>query len=280
MYIADQSNNRVRKVNTSGIISTIAGIGVGGFSGDGGLAINAELREPTGLVFDISGNLYIGDLGNNLIREVNTSGSINNIAGNIYAGYSGDGGAAIDAELSEPMGMGFDSYNNLYISDGFNCVVRMINQSYIINTVAGNGFGASNGNGSYSGDGGIAIDAELNDPFTIVFNGAGDMFISDLSNNRIREITGLAGINDLKYKMDIITYPNPAVSQLNLKLNNFRGKITLTLYNIFGQQVWTTISEGKDIITFNVSKLSTGLYILKAQPENGDAIMQKVEIMR
>jgi hypothetical protein len=117
MYIVDCWHQRIRKVNTAGIISTIAGDGIVGFSGDGGQATAARLNYPNSVVFDNIGNLYIADLLNHRIRKVNTLGIINTIAGTGVAGYSGDGGTATAAELNKPGGVTFDAKGNLYIAD-------------------------------------------------------------------------------------------------------------------------------------------------------------------
>jgi hypothetical protein len=118
--------SRIRKVNTSGIISTFAGNGVASFSGDGGLATAAELNNPTGITFDGVGNLYISDWGNFCVRKINTSGIISTLAGNGNTGYSGDGGQATAAELDSPMGITFDVIGNLYIADRDNQRIREV----------------------------------------------------------------------------------------------------------------------------------------------------------
>jgi sugar lactone lactonase YvrE len=148
MYIADEVNNVIRKVSTSGIISTIAG---GGSSiGDGGQATNAQLNNPTEVLFDALGNLYIGDYYNNRIRRVNTAGIITTIAGNGILGFSGDGGQATNAQLNKPTGIVFDAVGNFYIADEGNNRIRKVNTLGVISTVAGD---STQG---YSGDGGAS----------------------------------------------------------------------------------------------------------------------------
>ena len=133
MYIADQNNNVVRKVNTAGIISTFAGNGTGAgtfcstcYGGDGGQATNAKLNQPTGLTLDASGNLYISDAVNNRIRIVNTNGIISTFAGNGIAGYSGNGGLATNAKLNMPCGLARDSTGNIYVVDSLNNLLRRV----------------------------------------------------------------------------------------------------------------------------------------------------------
>lgn len=202
MYIADNENNRIRKVSTSGIITTFAGTGTHGYSGDGGQATAAELYTPTGVAFDAVGNLYIVDEDNFVIRKVTTAGIITTVAGNNTGGYSGDGGQATDAELLRPYGLSIDAMGNLYISDTQNNRIRKVNTTGIITTIAGNGTAA------YSGDGGLATAAEINNPSGIGFDAAGNIYIVDSYNNRIRMIntsgiiTTIAGTGTGAYSGD------------------------------------------------------------------------------
>ena len=155
VYFSDLNHSVIRKITKStGIISTVAGIGYGGYSGDGGQATAAKLSSQVGIAVDTSGNLYIADLHNNRIRKVNASGIISTIAGNGNPGFSGDGGPATDAELHYPDGIAVDCSGNVYIADNYK--IRKITISTgIINTIAGNG------NSGNSGDGGPATNAEI-----------------------------------------------------------------------------------------------------------------------
>jgi sugar lactone lactonase YvrE len=186
LYIADYNNNVVRKVNKSGTITTFAGNGTQGYSGDGESATSAELYNPSGLAVDASGNLYIADDGNSVIRKVDPTGAISTVAGNhsLGAGYGGDGGPATSAQLNKPLGVSLDSTGNLYIADTANNVVRRINLSGTISTVAGS-FAAGAG---YSGDGGPATKAQLNFPFAVAFDSAGGIYIADAHNNVVRKV--------------------------------------------------------------------------------------------
>lgn len=183
MYIADAGNNRIRKVNSSGIISTIAGNGVAGFSGDGGPATAASFNNPNTIALDAAGNIFVNDGSNRRIRKITTAGIISTVAGNGSIGFSGDGGAATAASIYNPTGVAVDATGNLYIADLNNNRIRKVNTSGIISTIAGNGgFG-------YSGDGGSAISATLADPTRPTVDAAGNVFFADVSNNRIRKIT-------------------------------------------------------------------------------------------
>src|ERR1700744_2066758 len=139
----------------SGNIYTFAGNGTAGFSGDGGLATAAELRDPTDVFKDAAGNFYIADKGNNRIRMINTAGIISTIVGNGTAGYTGDGGPALAASLRNPNRVYVDGAGNIYIADAGNNVIRMVNTTGIISTIAGTGAAG------FSGDGGPALSAEL-----------------------------------------------------------------------------------------------------------------------
>ncbi len=190
LYIADTGNQRVRKVS-GGKVSTVAGLGSEGYSGDGGPATVAQLSSPYGLYVDPAGNLYIADFLNHIVREVTTDGKINTVDGNnsLGYGYSGDGGPATSAQLNKPFGVAEDAAGNLYISDSFNDRIRVVTPGGNINTVAGNGNYQTPPEGAYSGDGGPATQAALNEPFGIAVDPAGNIYFADSHNNRIRKIT-------------------------------------------------------------------------------------------
>jgi len=202
LYIADDDNNCIRKVDTNGIITTVAGRNSAGYSGDGSAATIASLHNPRGVALDASGNLYIADQNNNRIRKVDTNGVITTVAGNGTTGYSGDGGAATNAELYGPVGVASDVLGNLYIADQNNCSVRRVGANSIITTVAG-----TNSRG-YSGDGGAATNAKLTNPSGVVLDASGNLYIADTGNNRVRRvdtngvITTVAGANSAGFSGD------------------------------------------------------------------------------
>jgi len=181
MYIADNVNNVIRKVNTAGIISTFAGTGTAGYTGDGGAATSAELYNPMGVAIDGSGNVYIGDHFNHVVRKVNGSGIISTFAGNGINGYSGDGGPATAAELGLPVGITFDATGNLYIGDGYDGALRKVNTSGVISTFAGNGTYGS------SGDGGPATLAAVS-PADVAVDHWGNVYFADDNFGRIRKV--------------------------------------------------------------------------------------------
>ena len=182
VYIADYSNMVIRKVDTAGNISTFAGNGGHGYSGDGGTATSAELNYPVGLAVDNANNVYIADYLNSAIRMVSASGTIYTVAGKGTAGYSGDGSEAINAQLNNPRGVAVDASGNIYIADYGNNAIRKVNASGIITTIAGVGIAG------YSGDGGDAALAQLNNPWGIAVDGYGDIYFSELHNSIIRKV--------------------------------------------------------------------------------------------
>jgi uncharacterized protein (TIGR03437 family) len=183
LYIADANYCRIRKVS-NGVITTVAGNGTCGFSGDNGLATNAQLSYPQSVAVDSGGNLYISDTWNNRVRKV-SNGVITTVAGNGNPGFSGDGGPATGARLGGDLGditVALDSAGNLYIADANYCRIRKVSNG-VITTVAGNGMCA------FSGDNGLATSAALNGNLAVAVDRAGNLFIADHLNYRIRRVS-------------------------------------------------------------------------------------------
>ncbi len=206
LLISDYYDNRLRQVSgVSGVISTIAGTGQGGYFGSGGPAIDAALSYPTGLALDQNGDIFVSDSAS--IREIGLTGIITIVGGNLTFSYSGDGGPAVNAQLGIPGGETLDSSGNLYLADSENNVVREVaatNHAQFgiqmvrgdIYTIAGNGFGVGGvyGKGGFGGDGGPASSALLSNPTSVAVDSNGDLFIADFGNSRIREVNGSTGI--------------------------------------------------------------------------------------
>jgi hypothetical protein len=190
VYIADTNNYRIREVTVSnGDINTVAGNGTsctsgGAACGDGGAATSAGISDVYSLAVDGSGNVYIADYSNNVVREFSVGGNISTVAGNGTYGYSGDGGAATSAELSHVVGVAADSPGNIFIADLNNFRIREVTVSNgKIFTVAGNG------TWGYSGDRGASGNAELSQVHGVAVDSSNDMFIADYENGAIREVT-------------------------------------------------------------------------------------------
>ena len=182
LYAAEELGNRIRKIDRNGIISTFAGNGSQGFAGDGGPAAQSQLNAPLGVCVDPSQNVYINDTGNKRVRKVTPNGTITTVAGNGSAVHSGDGGPALSAGFVIPIRCAVDRNNNLYIADQGAHRVRKIDPSGNISTYAGTGAQA------FSGDGGPATAAALNNPTALATDASGNLYITDQANHRIRRV--------------------------------------------------------------------------------------------
>ena len=296
LLFSDQYNHCVRKISTTGIISTIAGTGIQGYSGDGGQATLAQLTNTGGLIFDKQGNLYIADLGNGCIRKVDTGGLITTFAGTGLQGYSGDGGLATLAELYAPSSFVIDTIDDLYVSDEHNNTIRKINSLGIINTIstglalnqpemmaldkARNLYIADYGNNrivkmnssgvsstivgtgiaGYSGDGGQAYAAELNQPLGIAFDSLGNLYITDYGNSVIRKVSNVgqtAGIKTTDNSVPINLYPNPSNGSFILETHSSNIQ-TLNISDVNGKVVLSQNVAGKTML--DVRTLLEGVY--------------------
>lgn len=232
IYIADNSNHRIRKVDkNSGIITTVAGNGIKGYAGDGNLAINAQLSSPYSVNIDTAFNMFIAEVGNNCIRKVNlNNGIISTIAGNGIAGFSGDGGNASTAQLNGPINVFINKNNDLYIADKLNHRIRKIDAiSNMITTIAGNG------NAGFSGDSNNALLAQINNPTSVIVDSIGNFYFSDLGNSRIRMvkksnniISTIAGTGVDGYSGDNGLAVNAQVYGVASLVQNEAGNILLT----------------------------------------------------
>ncbi len=284
IYIADYFNNAIRKVTIStGIITTVAGNGYGhfvtgggyqgGYTGNGGPATTAELHGPTGVALDDSGNIYISDIWNNCIRKVIAStGIITTVAGRHTGGYSGDGGPARLAELSEPVGVSVDKYGNIYIGDYNNNRIRKVTYSTgIINTIAGiDTFG-------YSGDGGLASAAELSAPYGLTVDKLASVYISDAGNNRIRKVTydtnTVTVTNQLKVESEKVkVFPNPSNGKFVLSLSNINQNYSIEIFNYLSEEVFSQFNIQHPTFDIDISSQPNGVYLYRVLKETGELV--------
>jgi uncharacterized protein (TIGR03437 family) len=189
LFIAELTGYRIRKVTPAGIISTVAGNGSPGYND--GPATSAGLNFPTGVAVDGAGNIFIADRGNNFIRKVTPAGMMSRVAGNGNQGFSGDGGPATSAALSYPSGVAVDAAGNLFIADAGNNLIRKVTPDGTISTVAGNRTSSS------GGDGGPATSAGISSPPGVIVDNAGNLFIADFDNNKIRKLTPIVNITSV-----------------------------------------------------------------------------------
>jgi len=187
LYIADEANSCVRMVNTSGTISTFAGTTSYGYAGDGGPATLAKFSKTIGVATDAAGNVYVGDQDNYVVRKIDVTGTVTTFAGDGSPGSSGDGGPATAAKLGFVFGLATDAAGNVYICDGLNSEIRMVNTAGNIYTIAGNGISG------FNGDGLQATATSLNNPTSVFIRANGEILIADCFNNRVRKV-GATGV--------------------------------------------------------------------------------------
>jgi sugar lactone lactonase YvrE len=277
LFIADTGNNVIRSVcAATGVITTVAGTGTAGYTGDLGLATSARLNQPKGMAISVAGELYVADSGNNVIRRFYpVGGTIQTIAGTGVAGFSGNAGPANAAQLNLPTAIAMDASGNLYIADQGNDLIRAINPAGIINTYAG-----TQGISANSGDGGLAINSALRNPSDLAIDAAGDLYIASYGSVRVVNpadiITTLAGNGQAGvYSGDgglatNATIPAPASNlaldrYANLYLSDTAGDRILSVSGAtapslnFGTQAPNTTSTPQSVTLTNVGNMALSL---------------------
>jgi sugar lactone lactonase YvrE len=258
LFFSDAGDNRVRRVSAGGIISTVAGTGVAGFGGDGGLATAAQLNGPAGIALDPTGNLYIADNGNNRIRRVDAAqGTISTVAGNGQNGFGGDSGPAVNAQLASPRGVAVDGPGNLWIADEANDRIRMVNSSTgIIATIAGDGTQNS------SGDGGLASAAEVDLPWGLAVSEADQtVYFSENGSSRLRALVPLSAA----IGCSITIIPS------SLSAAAAGGDITLNLVSSSLACAWSISNLPDWISAFPTSGAGPGTVVLTVAANAGSA---------
>lgn len=262
IYIADGVNLRVRKINTSGIISTVAG---GGTSlADGIPATDAKLVYPGLIAISPSQELYIPDWTHHKVRKVDAAGIITTIAGNGTSGNNGDGGLAVDAELEAPNSITFDEDGNFYISDDIANVVRKVNTTGIISTIAGNG------TQGYSGDGGLAIEAQLDDPTGALIGPDRNLYFAEANNNIIRKVAYSSAVLNTASNRTYPVYPNPAKDHITIKA--YQQITNIEISNTIGQIVYNHAFYNAKNVQLPINSWPAGIYFVRVN----DAWIQKL----
>ncbi len=277
VYFVDQDNSAMRKVSiATGIITTMAGTGASGFSGDGGPATAAKLNFPQGIAVDSSGNVFIADFYNSRIRKVNSAtGVIITVAGNGTGGFSGDGGPATNAEIYDASAVAVDDTGNIYISDYYNSMIRKVNAtSGIITTIAGNGTAA------YCCDCNIATAAEMYYPEGVAVDKKGNVYIADFGNSRVRKVTDSFYCPQLKVKEQNLLpflkiFPNPSQGQFYIQLNYYQNNETAAVYNTIGEKVYEKEIHALQT-NIDLSDLPAGVYILYLKSEENSMVQKLI----
>jgi sugar lactone lactonase YvrE len=274
VYFVDQDNSVMRKIDVvSGVITTMAGTGTSGYSGDGGPATAAQLNFPQGIVVDTIGNIYIADFYNSRIRKINAiTGVINTVAGNGLSGYSGDGGEATNAQLYDASALAIDDSGNIFISDYYNSMIRKVNAATgIITTIAGNGTAA------WCCDCHNAIAAEIYYPQGVAVDKIGNVYIADFGNGRVRKVTNVFSCPSLEIKEKVLepivsVFPNPSCGRFCIQINNIQNQQKAEIYNIIGQKVYdSNISELQTNI--DLSSFPAGIYFLHSISGSGNKVI-------
>jgi hypothetical protein len=265
VYVSDISGYKVKKINTSGVVTTILGApgtaqGINSYSGNNGLAINATTTGVYGIAIDPQGDIFLSETNSHVVRKIDTFGIISVYAGTGVGGYSGDGGQANAAQLYGPAGLAFDSNLNLYISDqaGY---IRKINSAGVISTYAGTGTG-------YSGDGGQATAAKFNTPVQIAFDGNNNLFIADRLNYLFREVLASSGVISTFAGNNSISTDNPSATstanatfyQPMAPLIDQSGNIYLVSRGTYIYKAAAGLTAPAIVPMFVISKLSTAMY--------------------
>jgi hypothetical protein len=261
VYIA---TNRVRIIIAStGIISTIAGTQTPGFSGDGGLSVNAQVWTPSDVVVAKNGDIYFSDGSNRRIRKIErTTGIINTVAGNGTNAASPDGGLATQSSLYGADNIDIDSAGNIYFSERLGHRVREVKKSdSTLVTVAGTGVPG------FSGDWGPALSAQLYIPRGVLVVPGGDIYVSDNNNNRIRKISVVPGVNENRNELNTTFFPNPVSTTGIFQITGIHEMLTTTVYDQFGRVVWITQSNESQV-EFDARRFCSGIYYYRIE-ENG-----------
>ena len=257
LYISDHAGHRIFKLPQEGIARLIAGTGLPGTAGDGGLAVNAQLNIPQGLAFDPSGNLYVAESGSNRVRRITPDGVISTVAGTGVAGFSGDLGLPSAARLSFPGWLAFDAIGRLLVSDSGNYRIRRITLGQSIETIAGNG------KRGFSGDGGLAIAASLSNVGGITTDSAGNILLADTNNDRVRVIQSTPAFDLTPTRVSFAAPDSPSAE---VRLSSTVSGLAFTATVDAGAANWLSVSPSSGTlpaslqVSANAANLAPGQY--------------------
>jgi sugar lactone lactonase YvrE len=264
IYVPESGNQRVRKISASGIISTIAGTGAAGYNGNEIAATDAQLHNPNYVCLDKAGNVYVADRYNNQVRVIDGAGVIHAFAGDTTSGYTGDNGPATAAGLYEPLGLYIDRFQNIYIGDTYNNVVRKVNTTGIITTIAGNG------TGGYSGDNGLAILAELGLPVGVTMDTVGNIYIADGGQSHIRRISSTLLVPQINASNVLHIYPNPCTDHFTVSaITSADEPVKITLGDITGHRIKELEGITNTLLVISLKDVPPGAYIVYAATAAG-----------
>lgn len=249
IYVGDQGNNRIRKITNTGVVTTFAGSGINGFAD--GIGTVAQFKFPIGVVVDNSGTVFVTDRANNRIRKISSTGVVTTLSGTGVAGFA-DGIGTV-AQFNSPSGIAIDAAGNLFVTDCYNHRIRKITATGTATTLAGTGVaGFADGSGTI---------AKFNYPQGITVDSAGALFVADASNNRIRKITGVLATNDYLLENRISVYPNPTSSLITIELEDLIDA-KMILFNVNGEMIQSqNLVNNKTTIDMN--GLADNIYVIQ-----------------
>ncbi|WP_136152987.1 T9SS type A sorting domain-containing protein [Flavobacterium sangjuense] len=246
VYVADLINHRIRKITPTGVVSTLAGGATYGFADGSGTA--AKFNAPRGVTIDAAGNVYVADSENNKIRKITPAGMVSTLAGSTVGFADGTGSAA---QFYYPFGVATDPAGNLYVADAYNNKIRKITPTGVVSTLAGSTQGFADGAG---------VSAQFHFPEGVAIDSAGNIYIGDQSNERIRKITQQLGVTHNNIDSKITVYPNPVTTVLTLQLENDCSLDKISITDLSGKIILQTQNSN----TINVENLAKGIYIMEA----------------
>jgi len=264
VYVADNQNYLIRKITPAGVVTTLAGSLLNGNTNGTGIA--ASFNNPSDVAVDASGNIYVADTGNNLIRKITSAGVVTTLAGS--GDYNNLNGTGTAASFNTPFGVAVDALGNVYVADAANNLIRKITPAGVVTTPVGTGF--------YGNTNGVGTSASFNNPTGIAVDAFGNVYIADSYNNTIRKITGMLNITTAVIPqtsdLDAKLYPIPASNQLTLALTLQSEKyIKLELINIAGNKVSSiegNYGYGYHELNLSVESLPEGMYVANIYSDN------------